>query len=135
LQHCSLQSASLAVWQGLRCTCAELHTCCTTLRLQITRQLLPLLSTLGSDPDTAVCHAAIEAASDIATCLCGCPEEQALFEVLDSTLLRQGHVAELAILEVFAPLAASAGPGLLEWLLLRLQLMLAAMHQRATCGE
>ena len=41
----------------------------------------------------------------------------------------------MALFAVLAPAAASASNQQLEWLLQRLLLMLAAMHQRASSGE
>lgn len=54
---------------------------------------------------------------------------------LDDVLVHNGHVAEVALLSVLAPAAAGASPQQLEWLLQRIQLMLAALHQREAGGE
>lgn len=163
------------------------------VRLQVTRQLLPLLSTLGSDRDAAACRASIAAASVIFGCLGGEQEvQEALFcecrngrqgpvasmqacsdeqpaallvprsatrsccrsrldflpsvagqampptpfaATLDDMLIAGGHTAEMALLAVLAPLAPRASSQQLEWLLQRLLLMLAAMHQRGSSGE
>lgn len=54
---------------------------------------------------------------------------------LDDVLIKGGHAAEMALFAVFAPAAAGATSQQLEWLLQRLLLMLAAMHQRGTGSE
>ncbi|KAL4419122.1 hypothetical protein ABPG77_004514 [Micractinium sp. CCAP 211/92] len=103
---------------------------------QVTRQLLPLLSTLGSDRDAAACRASIAAASVVFGCLGGEQEvQEALFSTLDDMLIAGGHTAEMALLAVLAPLAPRASSQQLEWLLQRLLLMLAAMHQRGSSGK
>ncbi|KAL4439732.1 hypothetical protein ABPG75_002733 [Micractinium tetrahymenae] len=103
---------------------------------QVTRQLLPLLSTLGSDQDPAVGSASIAAAAVLFDCL-GTEQEvqEALLSTLDDMLIAGGHSAEMALLAVLAPAASRASSQQLEWLLQRLLLMLAAMHQRSSSGK
>lgn len=50
---------------------------------------------------------------------------------------RGGHSAEMSLLHALGFVASSSGAseGLVLWVLQRVQLTLATMHQRAACGE
>ena len=57
-----------------------------------------------------------------------------LAATLDDVLIAGGHSAELTLFSALAPAAGAASTPQLEWLLQRLLLMLAVMHQRGATG-
>uniref|UniRef100_A0A1D1ZV18 Uncharacterized protein n=2 Tax=Auxenochlorella protothecoides TaxID=3075 RepID=A0A1D1ZV18_AUXPR len=87
-------------------------------------------------PPPAVLLAAMSAAAEV---LAAFPEDAAvqteLAAELDRAAGRGGERTELALLHGVARLVASATLRQLEWVLQRVLLLLATIHQRASCGR
>ncbi|KAK9813191.1 hypothetical protein WJX72_010407 [[Myrmecia] bisecta] len=103
---------------------------------QVVRQVLPALVSLSDDEDLGVKELSIDALGEVGRLFGSQPAVmEKLHAQMDALLNSGAHEVQMVVIKALSSRASSAGSGQLEFLLQKILLVLASMHQRSASGR